>query len=144
MSSSASPDARRRALLQQHVPLDLSTNWAQPQVVRCKSIRTLALSGEADHVSHGFEFKRPLGVIELLGSRMGHCNTVLLAAFSDHPSEDIPGFSIRFGDAVGTLLLPASAFAAYLSIVNGPAVYLRIGGTGEHNAIASDAAMLAL
>lgn len=143
MSSSPSDARRRSGLLQHFTPLDLSTDWDMLQVVKAKSVRSLVLTGKRDYLAHGLTFRKPCGVIELVGSRTGHRATTLLAVFTHHPDDGtIPGFSLPQGDALGTMLLRVDAFAGFLQLVSGPSVYFRLGGTGEDNAIASDAAML--
>lgn len=140
--SSAPIDARRRGLLQQYVPLDLSTHWDVPQVVKAKSVRSLALGGTVDYVARGLTFEKPCGVIEIVGSRAGHCATTLLMVFSRHGGDGIPRFTLDRGEALGTMVLPIEAFAGFLQLVSSPTLHFRLGGTGEANAVASDVTML--
>ena len=135
-------DTCRRDLLQQYVPLDLSADWKTPQVIKAKSVRSLVLGGMVDHFAHGLRFNRPCGVIEIAGARTDHCATGLLMVFSKYPSEDIPGFLLRQGEALGIILHPAESFAGCLHIANSPSLYFRLGGTGEDNAVANDITLL--
>lgn len=122
--------------------MDLSADWKTPQVIKAKSVRSLALGGTMDHFAHGLRFNRPCGVIEIAGARTGHCATGLLMVFSKHASEGIPGFLLREGDALGIMLHPAESFAGCLQIVSSPSLYFRLGGTGEDNAVATDITLL--
>jgi hypothetical protein len=140
--SYVSSDPRRRGLHQQFTPLDLSTDWSIPQVIRVKSMRTLALSGKCDFSVHGITFRNPMAIIQLVGSRKGACATILLVAFlSDHKEESC-GFSSDTGDALGTMVLPIEALSGVLHITSSPNVYFRMGGDGEHNAVANDPTIL--
>lgn len=135
-------DARRRGLMQQYMPLDLSTNWEVPQVVRAKSVRTLVLSGSRDHETHGLLLRNPFGLIELIGSRSGLYSTIMLAVFGRHVGETGPKFAIQDNAALGIMYLPTESFAGFLQTVSGPAVYFRMGASGDANAIATDMIML--
>lgn len=128
--------------MQQYMPLDLSTNWEVPQVLRAKSVRTAVLSGTKDQVTHGLTLQNPLGLIELIGSRSGLYSTVMLAIFSLQVDKSIAKFSIQDKTALGTMFLPIESFAGFLQIVSSPAVYFRMGASGDDNAIANDALML--
>lgn len=128
--------------MQQYMPLDLSTNWEMPQVIRAKSIRTLVLSGTRDHETHGLLLRKPLGLIELIGSRSGLYSTIMLAVFGRHVGETPPKFAAQDGAALGIMHLPSESFAAFLQMVSGPSVYFRMGASGDANAIATDMIML--
>lgn len=140
--ASPSFDARRRGLLQQFVPLDLSTHWEVPQVVKAKSFRWLVLAGNSDFVAYDLSFRQPHGVIEITGTRAGNYATTLLAVFTSHRDEDVPRFVLGESHALGTLILSLEAFAGVVQMLGSPAVYIRLGGNGEHNAIASDLTLL--
>lgn len=135
-------EARRRGLMQQYMPLDLSTNWETPQVVRAKSVRSVALTGASTHSPYGLVLRNPFGIIELIGSRTGLYSTVMLAVFSPTIDETIPKFSIEGKTALGTMFLPVESFAGFLQIVSCSSVYFRMGGSGDDNAIANDSVML--
>lgn len=140
--SSVPYDARRRGLLQQHTPLDLSANWDVPQVVKVRAVRSLVLSGDKDFTAHGMLFRRPVGVVEMVGTRVGNCPTTMLVVFTDHPDDGIGRFRLERGEALGVLLLPVSAFSGFMHVAGGSSVYVRLGGTGADNAVANDATML--
>lgn len=137
-----STDPRRRGLHQQFTPIDLSTDWTSPQVVRAKSIRSVALSGRSDFSIHGMVFPNPVAFIELVGSRKGACATILLVAFTSEPGVNAYDFSTDTGDAIGTMVLPVEAVAGFFQIISAPTVYFRLGGDGSNNAVANDPAIL--
>lgn len=137
-----STDPRRRGLQQQFTPIDFSTDWATAQVVRAKSIRSAALSGQTDFSIRGMVFKNPIAFIELIGSRKGTCTPILLMAFSNTPGTENYDFSVDSGDAIGTMVLPVEAVAGFFQIISAPNVYFRLGGNGAKNAVANEPAIL--
>jgi len=135
-------DPRRRGLLQQYSPLELSVNWSKPQTFRVKSVRTVALAGTGRLSLQAFSLEQAVGCIELTGSKAGSVFTSLFIGFTLGPDAPAATFSLNADHAVGTMTLPASLFAAYLQLVSGPCAHFCIGGDGSCNAVGSDSYFL--
>ena len=132
---------RRRGLMQEYAPITLAPDWHAPEFIRAKSIRSMALSGLQNLNLYNLEITKPLGIVELLGSRTGIVSTVMLVVFSceSESQEKMPSFHCDGEYAVGTLSFPVSMFSGILQLVSSPNVYFRIGYGADCNRISTDA-----
>lgn len=135
----AKTDSRRRGLHQEFSPLNLAYDWSTPNSIKAKSIRSIALSGVQDLILYDLVLTKPVGVIELVGSRAGTVSTVFLAVFSHDIRSNPASFRLDGDYAIGTLGYPASMFAAVLQMVSLNSVYFRICSDAERNAISTEA-----
>lgn len=135
----ARTDPRRRGLHQESSPLNLAYDWSTPNSVKAKSIRSIALSGLQDLILYDLVITKPVGVVELTGSRAGTVNTVFLAVFSHDIRSNAASFRLDSDYAMGTLGFPASMFAAVLQMVSLNNVYFRICSDAERNAVSTEA-----
>lgn len=125
-----------------HVPLILGTQWEGAVVIKLRSHRALALDGTSTFRFDDFEVPRATGFIELIGSRTGNAATSMLVGFSDEENRPQSTFALGNGCAVGTMVLAGQYFASWLDIAKGAGAHFRMGGRGQWNALASDAAFL--
>lgn len=135
----ARTDPRRRGLHQEFTALNLAYDWSTPNPFRAKTIRSVALSGLRDVNLYEIAMRKPVGVIELIGSRAGTVSTVMLVVFSNDEVGNIASFRIDRDYAVGTLSFPSSMFAGIVNLVSSTNVYFRICNDPECNAISTDA-----
>ncbi len=136
--------AKHRGLMQQFTPLNLSTDWAEYNVVKARGIRIVALSGQAAYSANGYTVQNAAGCIEITGGKVGVHGTMLMIGFTLDAAVPPPAFEILSGDAIGMMTLPAHCFAAYAAIANTTGAHFRIGADGMLNALATDAASLYL
>lgn len=135
----ARTDPRRRGLHQEFSPLNLAYDWSAPHSFKAKSIRSVALSGLQDLNLYDLVLTKPVGVVELAGSRAGTVSTVFLAVFSHDIRSNTASFRLDSDYAIGTLGFPACMFAAVLQMVSLNNVYFRICSDAERNAISTEA-----
>ena len=131
-----------QSLQGQFVPLHAEDDWRVYVTLKVKGLRAIALPGREPFVIQGFEVPRAIGLIELVGPRKGLISTCLRIGFSLSESLAPPTFTLRGGEAIGTITLPADCFGPWMDIAKAQHAHFRIGGDGAHNAIASDASFL--
>lgn len=131
-------DPRRRLLLSQAAEPGISWEWDAQSYIRAKNIRTVALSGMQNLKMHGLEISKPVGIVEMLGSRIATVSTVMLAIFSLEDSEKKSSFQLKKDLALGVLYFPPAMFSGIAQLVSAPAVYFRMGKDGSSNAISND------
>lgn len=141
MSNLTHPNSKR-GLDFAHVALNLATQWQGPVIIKLRSYRALVLSGLETFRSDALEVPQATGFIELIGPRSGTAATSLLIGFSNQDLGPVGTFELRSNEAVGTLILPGKYFTSWLEIAKAPNAHFRIGGDGQRNALASDAALL--
>lgn len=141
MSNLTHPNSKR-GLDFAHVALNLATEWQGPVVIKVRSYRALALSGLETFRADTLEVPQATGFIELIGPRSGIAATSLLVGFSNQGQGPVSTFELRSNEAVGTIILPGEYFTSWLEIAKSPNAHFRIGADGQHNALASDAALL--
>lgn len=113
-------------------------------IQRCQStgVRTIALGGHAPYSASGWVVEQAVGCIELIGAKVAGLGQMLLIGFTLNEQPAFAGFEVTATDAIGTLILPAHCFAAYVAIAAGQNTHFRIGGNGQLNAIGSDPSSL--
>jgi len=126
-----------RRLLGDFTPTNTGPEWSGYVPIRVKTRRVLGLDGQGKFTSDYLEVVSAAGVIEIAGGRQGRHSTALWVGFSFANKLPEPSFVLSEQMAVGTLVLPATLFQAWLEILSQPA-YFRIGGDGRGNAISSD------
>ncbi|GKS85636.1 hypothetical protein AVMA1855_15810 [Acidovorax sp. SUPP1855] len=133
---------RHRGLFQQFSPLNLAPAWEQYSVVKARGVRTIALGGHTPYSASGWVVEQAVGCIELIGAKVAGLGQMLLIGFTLSEQPASAGFEVTATDAIGTLILPAHCFAAYVAIAAGQNTHFRIGGNGQLNAIGSDPSSL--
>lgn len=144
MSNYPTRAPRHRGLFQQFSPLNLAPAWEQYSVVKARGVRTIALSGHAAYSNSGWTVEQAVGCIELVGAKVAGLGPMLLIGFTLGDPVEPAGFELTDTDAIGTLVLPAHCFSAYLALATGANAHFRIGGDGRLNAVGTDPSMLQL
>lgn len=128
----------RRLINPGYLTEHLSWDWNPLSFMRAKTVRIVALSGKEDLNFHGMKIEKPLGVVELLGSRIGKLTTVMLAIFSSEEQDKKSTFFLTESLALGVMYFPPSMFSGVVQLTSAPAVYFRMGEDGSINSITND------
>lgn len=129
---------RRKLLRPEAISQSVSWEWDSENYIRAKSTRVIALSGQENINIHNLEIRKPIAIIEIIGSRIATLSTAMLVIFSAEEQYEKSTFRLDTDVALGTLYFPPAMFAGILQLTFAPSVYFRMGKDGFGNCISND------